>query len=114
MGMRWAYGPGGDFLDQAKGLSGVAEWGGGFRWAEPPGRRRNFQKMFIKKPMENYHFMQIYENFVKMSRIFGENLGKISKYSFIPLFPLWVHLSPSTSQPQPPQSITPRPQLALF
>ena len=42
----------------------------------------------MKKPVENYNFRPIFhninENFVKkMPRIFGENLGKTSKYAFI-------------------------------
>ena len=54
--------------------------------AEPPGRWRNFHN-FLLKTNENYDFRPIFqsfnENFVKMPRIYGENLGKIYKYSVI-------------------------------
>ena len=70
----------GNFSDKAKGLFGVAAWG--FQ-----GRPEKISKTLILKSMKMYNFRPIFdnfnENFVKMYRIFSENLGKISKYSLI-------------------------------
>ena len=92
-GVSWARvghtvrGSGGGFFGPGQRLVGGRRVGGS-GGAEPPGRRRNFQKIFIKKPMENYHFRQIFQNFNenfaiftkfarKIYRIFRENLGKM-------------------------------------
>ena len=86
-GVSWAYidTVGGICWTRPKACPGVAEWGVPGGWA--PRTQEKFSEIFINKPIENYHFRPIFqnfnENFVKMSRIFGENLGKISKYSFI-------------------------------
>ena len=72
---------GGGEVNQGRACSGVAAWG--VPGAEPPGRRRSFEKnckkineklQFLNKFQEN--FVIFSKNFWKFYRIFGENVVK--------------------------------------
>ena len=52
---------GGDFLDKAKGLYGGRRVGGSGGGA--PRSPDKFSKIFIQKPMKNYNFRTIFQNF---------------------------------------------------
>ena len=67
----------GVFWTRPKACRGVAEWGVPGGWA--PRTPEKFSKIFIKKPMENYHFRPIFQNFNEnfVKNVSWRKFGKI-------------------------------------